>query len=520
MPQYSVGDRTILRFVPATIVLLACGCGGTPEKPQGSSGKLAKVVQSTPKPAAAATSSQSVPTSNVPPTVEPALDKQQRPREAQRTFAGLADEAKAKGFEANTAILPDAGPALPVIDEERATAHGVRKIVGERLTLYTDLPQAPAIEELPQLFAAAIPQWSRYFAIDGAHVEDWQMVGYLMKDKERFSKAGLLPADLPPFLHGFQRGRELWLYEQPSDYYRRHLLLHEGVHGFMKQFLGGAGPPWYMEGMAELLATHQWKNSELSIRWFPDDKEAVAYWGRIKAVQDEYRAGRGRSLQEILQYDARAHLAVEPYAWCWAAAAFFDTHPRYRDKFREFKQFAPDTTLTFSRRFHDALKAEWPQIAGQWHVFVASIDYGFDIAREAIDPKPANDLPADGATVTISADRGWQSSGYLVEAGATYRLQASGRYQVANEPKPWWCEPNGVTLRYHNKLPLGILLAAIVDQEAAAGGMASLLEPDPIGLGGDAPVERGGTLFLRINDAPGELADNAGTLDLRITKVK
>jgi hypothetical protein len=288
----------------------------------------------------------------------------------------------------------------------------------------------------------------------------------------------------------------------------------------MKQFLGGTGPPWYMEGMAELLATHQWTNNELSIRWFPHDKEAVAYWGRIKAVQDEYRAGRGRSLEEILRYDAQAHLAVEPYAWSWAAAAFFDSHPRYRDKFRQFQQFAPDTTLTFSQRFYDSMKAEWPQISREWHVFVANIDYGFDIAREAIDAKPATEIPADGATVTISADRGWQSSGYLVETGATYRLEASGRYQVANDPKPWWCEPNGVTIRYHNKLPLGMLLGAIVDEEAAAGEMTSLVTPDAIGMGGEAPVEQGGTLFLRINDSPAELADNSGMLELRITKVQ
>ena len=100
------------------------------------------------------------------------------------------------------------------------------------------------------------------------------------------------------------------------------------------------------------------------------------------------------------------------------------------------------------------------------------------------------------------------------------RLEASGRYQVAKEPKPWWCEPNGVTIRYHNKLPLGMLLGAVVDEQAAVGGMASLVTPDPIGMGGEGPVDNSGTLFLRINDSPAELADNSGTLELRITKVK
>ena len=47
-------------------------------------------------------------------------------------------------------------------------------------------------------------------------------------------------------------GAELWLHDQPTAYYRRHLLLHEGTHVFMASFLGGCGPGWYMEGTAEL----------------------------------------------------------------------------------------------------------------------------------------------------------------------------------------------------------------------------------------------------------------------------
>jgi hypothetical protein len=59
-----------------------------------------------------------------------------------------------------------------------------------------------------------------------------------------------------------------------------------------------------------------------------------------------------------------------------------------------------------------------------------------------------------------------------------------------------------------------------VDEQAEAGGLPALLKPEPVGMGGEAPVERGGTLFLRINESPAELADNTGTLDVRITKVE
>jgi hypothetical protein len=369
------------------------------------------------------------------------------------------------------------------------------------------------------VFDAAIPQWSEYFGVDAATSESWRQVGYLMQDKTRFITARLLPNNLPPFLHGYQRGSELWLYEQPSDYYRRHLLLHEGTHGFMKRFLGGAGPPWYMEGTAELFGTHRWQDKQLTLRWFPEDKELTSFWGRIKVVQDEVRAGSGREITNILRFDKTAHLRVEPYAWSWAVAAFFDSHPVYRDRFRELRKFAPDDTFTFSQRFYDSLQDDWPSVARQWHLFVANMDYGFDVAREAIDAKPAVDLPLEGATVSLAANRGWQSAGYRLESGTRYKLEAAGRYQLADQPKIWWCEPNGVTIRYHKGLPLGMLLGAIVDESAPDGGALPLIAPRAIGLGGEYPIEEGGTLYLRINDSPAELEDNAGSLEIRITRL-
>lgn len=496
----------------SSIVVALFGCGGSKPEPKQAGSRLAEAVSAAKQEKAAAATSNFPQASPVPP------DEPQVPLPRDRTLDDLFEHAGNQPFEEAPVILATDGAALPQIDEERVAAAGVRKIAGKFLTLYTDLPDAPGVEELPKVFDAAIPQWSEYFGVDAASVESWRQVGYLMQDKTRFVTAGLLPNDLPSFLHGYQRGSELWLYEQPSDYYRRHLLLHEGTHGFMKRFLGGAGPPWYMEGTAELFGTHRWQNEQLALRWFPQDKELTSFWGRIKVIQDEFRAGRGRSIEDILRYDMKAHLQVEPYAWCWAAAAFFDSHPVYRDRFRNLRKFAPDDTFTFSRRFFDSLQDDWPSVARQWHVFIANMDYGFDVAREAIVPQPTTDVPPEGVTVTITANRGWQSSGYRLEANTNYKLEASGRYQLADQPKIWWCEPNGVTIRFHQGRPLGMLLGATVNDSARDGGAVPLVTPNPIGLGGEFPIEEGGTLYLRINDSPAELNDNAGSLEVRITK--
>jgi len=408
---------------------------------------------------------------------------------------------------------------LPTVDDERVAAMGIRKIASRHLDLYTDMPAAPAVDELPMVFDLAVPQWCDYFNVDPELARQWRMAAFLMNDKSRFERAGLLPGDLPRFLNGFQRGGAFWLYQQPTDYYQRLLLLHEGTHGFMHWALGGAGPPWYMEGTAELLGTHAWEDGKLTLNHFPPSKEATPHWGRIKVIKSETEAGEGKSLEQIMRYDATAHLRVEPYAWCWAAAAFFDGNPAYRDAYRQMRTKVRDKSFGFSNAFQNSLAKDWVHISRQWNVFVINMDYGYDVQREAFDHLPTKPLPAEGAQVTVFADRGWQSSGYSLEAGKKYRIEASGRFQVGNQPKAWWCEPNGITVRYHRGVPLGILLGSIVDEETPPGAQSVLTTPDVIGMGVESPVERSGTLFLRINDSPAELSDNSGELTVRITSI-
>ena len=118
-------------------------------------------------------------------------------------------------------------------------------------------------------------------------------------------------------------------------------------------------------------------------------------------------------------------------------------------------------------------------------MFVAGIEYGDDIPRTAIDFGPGKPLPAAGAAVTLSAGRGWQNSGLQLESGARYRLTATGRYQVAKTTRIWWSEPGGVSIRYYQGRPLGILLAAVRPGEARGEGPLGLPGTDRRRLGHD-----------------------------------
>src|SRR5262249_17899002 len=135
-------------------------------------------------------------------------------------------------------------------------------------------------------------------------------------------------------------------------------------------------------------------------------------------------------------------------------------------------------------------------------------------------------LPVAGQTVTIAADRGWQSSGVALEAVKSYDLTATGRYQIAADQnggiaKPWPCEPGGVTIDYHDGRPLGMLIGAIDSRDGQSKGTSeSFAEPFAIGLHTTLKATRSGTLYLRVNDAASSLDDNRGTLNVAIRRAQ
>lgn len=398
------------------------------------------------------------------------------------------------------------------IDESRVRAAGIRKLESKRLTLYTDVPSSPAVDELPTVFDQAFPQWCAHFGVETGTHANWRMTGYLIKERLRFEAAGLIPADLPEFLNGYCRRYEFWLNDQTSDYYRRHLLLHEGTHGFMFTVLKGGGPPWYAEGMAELLATHRWQRGRLQLNRFPASAADVSKLGRIELVQKDEAAGSGRTFAEVLAYDSRAHLKVEPYAWSWAAAAFLDNHPRYRDRFRELWRLAGDRD--FNMRLAEKFAADGRQLVEEFQVFTADLDYGYDFSRTMIDFTPGKPL-AGPTKITVAADQGWQNTGLKLEAGKTYRLKASGRYQVGKSTKPWISEPSGISLHYIHGKPLGLLLGAI-HPDHVANGESPFTSPITIGEGITLKPETTGTLYLRANISSGHLAEAAGSMSVNI----
>lgn len=453
------------------------------------------------------------------------------------------------------------------IDDARVKSAGIRKLTSRHLTLYTDVPSGREVDRLPAVFDEAVPQWAAYFGVDESKTASWRARAFLIADRRRFDALGLMPVGKDQFVNGISSGSDMWLYDQPTAYYRRHLLLHEGTHAFMTTFLGGCGPAWYMEGTAELMATHRLdqkgvrnlfetrKRREnekvpdtfLHLNIMPRDRTDVPMLGRIKLIHDAIADGRALDLPAVLALDGREQLGNEAYAWCWAAAKFLDSNPQYRDRFRKLKEHVldPNFNSIVRRNF-----ADWRNLNAEWRAYVATLDHDYDFDRMAIRferGKPLGDRPK---YITVAADRGWQSSGVWLEANQSYRIAAHGRYQIAAEDnggvvQPWPCEPGGVTVEYHEGKPLGILLGAI-DARQNGDGAVVRGSPDPaqasvrppvgeVARSGDRPQQSAmfsnpiviglhttirpttsGTLYLRVNDSGGRLHDNRGTLTVKI----
>lgn len=430
------------------------------------------------------------------------------------TLFGLALVAGSV-FAAEKVSATDRAPQFRPVDEAKVQMAGIRKLESRRLVLYTDLPAAPDVDDFPQVFDQAFNLWCKYFGIDPTQHADWRMRASLMDDPQKFIAAGLIPPDLPNFLNGFTRGHECWLNNQTSPYYRRHLLLHEGVHGIMFSLLGDHAPPWYAEGMAELLGTHHWQDEKLELPYFPKKASDVPKLGRIEIVQKDFEQRHAKHFADVMAYDNKAHLKVEPYGWSWAACAFLDGHPRYRERFKQLLSLL-NSNDDFNAKLRQIYGDDFDRLEEEWEVFACDLDYGYDFERTAIDFSPGEPLVAKSAHVVVQADRGWQNSGLKLEAGKTYRLSASGRYQVADDPKPWISEPSGVSVRYIHGRPLGILLATVRPGHPS-GTISPLIKPIVVGPGTTISPAESGTLYLRINDSAGELADNAGRADVVVS---
>jgi hypothetical protein len=402
---------------------------------------------------------------------------------------------------------------------------GLRVLESRRLALVTDRPPrtGDGVEELPDVFDQAFATWCKHYGIGEAATGEWRALGCLVVDRERFRAAGLLPHSIPQFPNGFCDRSRFWLMDQSNPAYRRHLLLHEGVHAFTLTLRNLTTPVWYTEGIAEYLATHRLERTAdggprfvpTPIPARPDDVEQL---GRIEEIRGLRAAGEAPSLATVLGQATGEHAAIRDYAASWAAVAMLANHPRYAPAFAALERGA--LTTDFNARLA-ALPGWNAEAAGRdFDAFTDGLDYGWDFPRMAIDWTSGPPL-ADPRQLTIAADRGWQNAGVSLKAGARYAIAAHGRVglgSVTDEATglvtPLESEPEGISLEWYRGRPIGRLLVAQWG-EAKAGERPRFVVLAE-GAAAEFTARFDGPAYLSVNDSPRGLADNTGGYPARL----
>jgi len=410
----------------------------------------------------------------------------------------------------------------PRHDNAKLAQAGIYLYESKRLKLYTDIDKKIAAS-LPPVIDQLYDALEQYF---GSMLPDragtsFQMTGYLIHDLELFRELKLVPEQLN-LQHGQHVGNEFWMRDQTFDYYRRHLLIHEATHCFMTFPVPVGAPVWYMEGMAEHFGTHRLnENGQATFRVMPTTIDLFAGFDRITTVRDEITAGKFQSIPSIEAFRARDFVTVPHYAWSWALCAFLDGTPRYRERFQKLGGSLEGSQ--FESKFRELFAADLSHMTTEWTLFANNLQFGYDLPRAAIDFRDGTPLSENDAdrSVQIKADRGWQSSRVKLESGQRYEVLATGRFTLANRPKPWISEPQGVSIQYFDRRPLGMLVGAIqADETPAEGADESMRTTISISRGSKFKASQTGTLYLRLNDAWNSLADNQGQVDVTVRRLK
>lgn len=395
---------------------------------------------------------------------------------------------------------------------------GIQTVRGKHILLKADGGSLESLTELVRAFDAAVPQWEQFLQLPANTLDGWTVDAFVMDQPQRFRASGDLPAQLN-FPFGYAMPGNVWVVRQKSDYYTRHLLLHEGVHALAIDRFGGTGPSWFAEGLAEMLGVHRGVGSDIEINVVPQSKQAVPYWGRFKLLSQRQTENRIPTLDAVLDYPPDLKSDVESYGWSWVAMMLLTQYPDYRIEVLSEAQSPSVRTTGFSAALKRRLNHQWPIVQARWRILAHTIDYGFDWPREKIELSIKDPL-WNGRPIEslIQADQGWQSVGVRFAPGMRLKISARGQCTINDEPKPWISEPPGVTIHYANDRPLGQLILCVLPNRTEEQSQLSPLLIQPVDTNTEIEVDKHCWILFRINDDLDGRGNNQGGYSVSIRR--
>ena len=167
----------------------------------------------------------------------------------------------------------------------------------------------------------------------------------------------------------------IFTWRQPTDYYSRHVVLHEVAHWYCLQLLGSRYtkmPLWFCEGLADHAAFHTWDGQTLhaiqlprvTLENHPARLDALLKRLTQNDVAEELAPGSVSECFERLRTEQDADAVYDEYALAWGLAAFLmGEFPREMTQFFEsLKQ--NDVSDSWQSAFEEeANQPTWSQFA-------------------------------------------------------------------------------------------------------------------------------------------------------------
>jgi len=362
----------------------------------------------------------------------------------------------------------------------------------KHFVLQTDLSAEEAkdlLERLETMLGYISSYWGRphrgvipmYVARD---IDKWSRAALAKMSPEGIvsiqSRGGLTIGHIRIRGNAFQARSAVYAYAEPG------IPQHEAVHAYCNNAFGGTGPVWYSEGMAEV-----------GNYWIEGDKGVST----PQRVIDYLKNSPVKPLNDIVNNPLETTGdSWQNYAWRWALCHLLGHNENYT------KRFKPLGLQLLNRKeidFWQVYGAQAEEIEFEYHQFLNHMALGYRVDLCSWDWRTRFSAPRSGRSLVskIKAPRGWQASRLLVSAETEYEYAAAGTWSIAEDAEPLTADGQ--------EDGRGRLVGVIFDDY-------KLSEPFELGAFGTftAPVD--GKLYLRCRDDWGAIADNSGTVTVRL----
>jgi hypothetical protein len=263
---------------------------------------------------------------------------------------------------------------------------------------------------------------------------------------------------------------------------------HEAVHAYCGVTFGETGPVWYSEGMAEV-----------GQYWREGDKGVNA----ADVVIDYLRSQPPKPLNDIVNNPIETTGdSWQNYAWRWALCHLLGFNENYSPRFKPLGlAFVAGANTSFDAVY--GLQAQ--EIEFEYRLFLKDLAPGYRCDLCSWDWKTRFKALTGSAQVVskIAAGQGWQASRGIVTAGTSYLVTTSGEWTLAKGEEPRGAEGDESG---HGRLEGIIFHDYQLSEPFDVGGLRTFVPP----------VD--GQLFLRCRDDWGSLADNKGSITVRIKR--